>query len=324
MKKVYFLYGVTFLWAAAVLGLLIAVVVEQQNAKNQQSKHIEIYESLRNNIDQVRQSNETNQDQNRQSFQETQHQLFHQVLQSVKLQSMGLKRSGMITTTVLIPIYNGVEYFQECWESLQKQTHLPESVIIGMNGHSEGSASEKTVRDILAKSSNEILRSRSSVLVYEKPSKVQTLNRMMEQVKTNYVALLDVDDIWLPEKLQKQVELLERFDLDVIGTHCEYFGEKSGSVELPSGLLNPRDIYTKNPIINSSCIVKTELAHWSEEFTALEDYELWLRLASQKRTFFNVPENLVKHRISADSFFNSKPNHREWDALQKTYFLNFS
>jgi hypothetical protein len=114
-----------------------------------------------------------------------------------------------------------------------------------------------------------------------------------------------VDDIWMPTKLEKQAPFLN--DYDVIGTHCVYFERLEGvTPKIPFGNLNDFDFKSVNPIINSSAILRKSLAYWNEEYSGVEDYDLWLRLRRQKKRFYNIEEVLVKHRVHETSAFNSK------------------
>ena len=93
---------------------------------------------------------------------------------------------------------------------------------------------------------------------------------------------------------------------DVVGTKCQYFGDSNGVPKIPINDLSKFNFLSYNPIINSSSIIKKELCLWNN--IVIEDYELWLRLWKQGKTFYNVNNILVKHRIHKTSFFNNS-NH---------------
>jgi glycosyltransferase involved in cell wall biosynthesis len=162
------------------------------------------------------------------------------------------------------------------------------------------------------------IRQFPTAIVYDKKGKSATLNSMIPLAKYDYIAILDVDDIWFPTKLEQQVPFVLQ-GYDVIGTKCVYFGERfSGTIpNIPTGDISSVDFFQTNPIINSSSIIKKELCEWDGDLD-LEDYDLWLRLRGQNRRFYNCPEVLVKHRIHSASAFNSKGNaNRVPELLQK-------
>jgi len=129
---------------------------------------------------------------------------------------------------------------------------------------------------------------------------------MIKHCTYNFVALLDVDDIWHYKKLELQSKLLSNYD--VIGSNCVWFGDIENVVpKIPVNDFSNFNFTEVNPVINSSSIIRKELCHWNEN--GIEDYDLWLRLWKQKRRFFNCPEILVKHRIHRASAFNSHGNN---------------
>ena len=186
--------------------------------------------------------------------------------------------------SILIPIYNGVEFIDESVMSVINQTYTDWELLIGINGHPENSSVFITAKE------------------YE--NKSNTLNEMIKYCNYDYVAILDVDDIWEPEKLEIQSKLLNIYD--VIGTKCVYFGEKNFVLSIPTGDISNFDFTITNPIINSSSVIRKELCFWVEN--GIEDYDLWLRLRKMDKKFYNFEEVLIKHRIHNTSAFNSKGN----------------
>jgi glycosyltransferase involved in cell wall biosynthesis len=202
--------------------------------------------------------------------------------------------------SILIPIYNGIEYINESVSSVLEQTYDDWEIIIGVNGHQENSNVYKMARDY------QELDEKIKVLdLFEIKGKSNALNEMIKYCKYEYVAILDVDDIWLPEKLEKQAVYMNQYD--VIGTQCVYFGDiENINPKIPLGDISSSDFTQVNPIINSSVIIKKNLCNWISDFDGVEDYDMWLRLRKQRKTFFNIEEVLVKHRIHKQSAFNSQ------------------
>jgi glycosyltransferase involved in cell wall biosynthesis len=209
--------------------------------------------------------------------------------------------------SILMPIYNGIEFVEESVSSILNQTYSQWELLIGINGHPENSNVYKIAKEYENKSGNIRVFD-----FYTIKGKSNTLNEMIQHCKYNFIALLDVDDIWHPQKLQLQVRFLTHYD--VIGSKCIWFGDRPGVIpEIPLGDINKFDFSTVNPIINSSCIIRKELCYWNEN--GIEDYDLWLRLRKSGKKFFNCKEILVKHRIHNASAFNSKGNDNKVDDL---------
>jgi len=213
--------------------------------------------------------------------------------------------------SILMPIYNGIEFIEESVSSILRQNYDQWELIIGVNGHPQDSNVYKVAKEY-EKYSDKI-----RVLdFYNIKGKSNTLNEMIKFCNYNYVALLDVDDIWHDEKLKVQSQMLNYFD--IIGSNCIWFGEREGVVPpIPVGDISEYNFKLVNPIINSSAIIRKELCYWNEN--GIEDYDLWLRLRKAGCKFYNCKAILVRHRIHSSSAFNSKGNHNKVEDLLKTH-----
>lgn len=213
-----------------------------------------------------------------------------------------------------MPIYNGIEFIHESVQSILEQTYDKWELLIGINGHLENSEIYKIAKEFEGKS-NKI----KVIDFYNIKGKSNTLNEMINYCKYNYIALLDVDDIWHSQKLEIQSVLLNSYD--VIGSNCIWFGDRPGIVpSIPQHDFSNFNFANVNPIINSSVILRKELCSWIEN--GIEDYDLWIRLRLKNKRFYNCPQILVKHRIHTTSAFNSggKNNNMVPDLL-KSYGL---
>lgn len=216
--------------------------------------------------------------------------------------------------SILMPIYNGIEFIHESVQSILEQTYDKWELLIGINGHLENSEIYKIAKEFEGKS-NKI----KVIDFYNIKGKSNTLNEMINYCKYNYIALLDVDDIWHSQKLEIQSVLLNSYD--VIGSNCIWFGDRPGIVpSIPQHDFSNFNFANVNPIINSSVILRKELCSWIEN--GIEDYDLWIRLRLKNKRFYNCPQILVKHRIHTTSAFNSggKNNNMVPDLL-KSYGL---
>lgn len=203
--------------------------------------------------------------------------------------------------TILIPIYNGIEYLGGCTKSVTDQTYTNWYILIGINGHS----SQSDVFQQAKRYENEKIK----VKEYQTKNKAETLMQMKKDVTSDYIALLDVDDLWHPKKLEEQIKYL---NYDIIGTLCNYFGEKNILIPIPQGDLSNYNFFMGNPIINSSVLMKRELLLFDDEEVETpnglfpEDYDLWLKLRKMDKKFFNVPQVLTFLRIHKNSFTYGK------------------
>jgi len=222
------------------------------------------------------------------------------------------------SVSILMPIYNGIEFIDESVTSVIQQTYTSWELIIGINGHPFNS--------IVYQKAKEYEMKDKRIRVIEFPmetiiGKSNTLNAMIPFCHYDWISLLDVDDIWNNKKLEYQMPFTKEYD--VIGTRAIYFGDTSlhGHIpNIPTGDISVIPSFLDgNPIINSSVLLKKELCHWDAN-TVLEDYDLWLKLRYiTKCRFYNCFSVLVKHRLHDDSAFNSKGNSSGLHALKEMY-----
>lgn len=201
--------------------------------------------------------------------------------------------------SVLIPLYNGIEFLEEALVSVKAQTYTNWEVLIGVNGWPANSETFKRA--------NELMKAHQIpgylfdlVNCVGKPA---TLNALVAHAKSDWIALLDADDIWHRQKLEFQMKMIQHFD--VIGSQCMYFGTMEGSPSIPVGDITEFDFFSINPLLNSSILMKTKYAMWNSQNRILEDYELWFHLRYREHLrFYNLPLPLMFHRVYPTSHFN--------------------
>lgn len=210
-----------------------------------------------------------------------------------------------MSVSILIPLYNGIEFLDECLNSLYEQTYQEFEVIIGINGHD--------LKSDIYEEAKQYEAEQYRIIHYNTKGKVDTLNEMVKDTKYDIICLLDVDDKWLPTKLEKQISIWKQNKYDVIGTQCTYFYEDNKpnkNLKLPYGILNDREFFRHNPIINSSVMLRKSDSFWKNNKYNLEDYQLWFELLIKGRKFYNLQEYLILHRIHKESFFNNTNNNK--------------
>jgi len=215
--------------------------------------------------------------------------------------------------SILMPIYNGVEFIHDSVPSVIEQSYDKWELLIGINGHPQNSDVYK-----MAKKYEDINNKIRVFDFHNIKGKSNTLNELIKYSNYDYIALLDVDDIWHVEKLDMQSKFLGEYD--VIGSNCIYFGDRPGIVpQIPQYDFSNFNFASVNPIINTSTIIKKPFCHWRREFDGVEDYDLWLRLRKLNKRFYNCPEILVKHRIHNQSAFNAKGNNNKVPRLLRSH-----
>jgi glycosyltransferase involved in cell wall biosynthesis len=200
--------------------------------------------------------------------------------------------------SILMPLYNGMEFLDDSINSIIAQTYGKWELLVGINGHT----TEET--QPIIKKLKSFKDERIKVMVNPTRGKVKTLNKLVHCASFRCICLLDVDDKWAPTKLERQMQLINKYD--VVGTDAEYFGDSGGDPRIFLGKLSPLMFSLQNPIINSAVMMKKKHAKWDEKWEGLDDYNMWIDLLEKKRTFYNIPEVLTYHRLHEKSYFNNK------------------
>jgi len=206
--------------------------------------------------------------------------------------------------SILLASYNGEKYIRQSVDSVINQTFNNWELLVGFNGTTDSS------KEIV----NSYGDSRIKTFDYgEDKGKAKTLNKLIKEAKYDWCAIQDDDDIWLPDKLERQVRHISEFD--VIGTFIKYIDDDNniiGGPELSSGHdeIKKKSINGANQIANSSALFKKNIAEhaglWGEDLDGVEDFHFWIKLLKNDNLFYNIPEHLVLHRIHPQSNFNTK------------------
>jgi glycosyltransferase involved in cell wall biosynthesis len=218
--------------------------------------------------------------------------------------------------TVLMAAKTSVEYMPHAIGSLLGQSYADWHLVIGVNGipdqpavaNQQWSTGERSIpKDVCEMAWLYTRPFYSRVTLMNMPdarNKGEALNRMMKHARDGWVAILDVDDLWHPRKLEIQLDDARLFGADVIATRGEYFGAAKGSIGVPAGPVTLDYLRKQNGILNSSAMIRRELAHWEPMDEPLEDYELWLRLASEGHKLHNDSDYLTFIRCHAGQWSN--------------------
>ncbi len=115
--------------------------------------------------------------------------------------------------TCIVPVYNGERYLAETLNSILAQTHQPLQVIVVDDGSTDGSATVAAG-----------FGSRVRYCWQENAGEAAARNRGLGMAQTEFVAFIDADDLWHPEKLTRQIaRFQEKPEIDLCFTCFENF-----------------------------------------------------------------------------------------------------
>lgn len=203
------------------------------------------------------------------------------------------------TVTVVMPAHDAAPFIGEAIESVLAQTFSDWELIVVDDGSTDGTAEVVSAYD----------DPRLRLLTIEHTGlPAVARNRGLASSKSPHVAFLDADDLWRPQKLARQLAVVDsRPEVGLVHTNFEQL--RDGVLEPivpPSGLTSSGPQFERlavgNYIANSSVLLRRDLLARHGPFDedpclrGTEDFELWLRL-SPHTTFAYVDEPLLVYRL---------------------------
>ncbi len=202
--------------------------------------------------------------------------------------------------SVAMSVYDSARFLAPAIESILGQTYADFEFLILNDGSKDESAA---IIDAYAAKD-----SRIRAIHRENRGLIVSLNQLLAEARAPLVARMDSDDISKPERFAKQIAFMNANpDYGVLGTWTEDMDEEGNSFYL-SGADHPttneefqRTVGERSPLCHPSVMMRKELAlkagGYHGAFRHCEDYDLWLRLASQTK-ICSLPERLVRYRHS--------------------------
>ncbi|MGC9611137.1 MAG: glycosyltransferase [Minisyncoccia bacterium] len=205
--------------------------------------------------------------------------------------------------SVVIPSYNSAKYILEAVDSALGQTYQPLEIIVVNDGSTDDT--EKILESY-------VKTNRIRYIYQQNKGLAGARNTGFRAAKGKYVALLDSDDLFLPKKIERQVEYLENHsECDVCYCDLWHFFEGKPeenlklNYEYHSGPDVFRELLHKNFINPLSVVLRRSvlenIGYFNEKFFRSEDWEYWIKLAYRGARFCFLPEILARYRMRKES-----------------------
>jgi glycosyltransferase involved in cell wall biosynthesis len=207
--------------------------------------------------------------------------------------------------SVITAAYNHVEFVRQSVESALNQTYRDFEHIIVDDGSTDGTA--------------EVLQSFENRIKYirqENRGAHAAINAGIRASSGDYIAILDSDDAWLPHKLERQMPMFDqRPDAGMVYSQA-YVINSEGHIENPEIVLGAavdeerpfEDVLMNYPVPVLTAVIRRDcfedIGFFDERWTALSDWEFWLRLVLKWPIVF-VPEPLALYRVHGKNTFAS-------------------
>lgn len=205
--------------------------------------------------------------------------------------------------SIITPSYKSENSISKTIESVLSQTYKNWEMII--------------VDDVSPDNSNAIIEayckqdSRIKLIKLEKNSgPAVARNRAIKEAKGRYIAFLDADDIWMPEKLEKQIAFMDKYNLNL--TYSSYYLQDEENNDLGifitkenisyESLLKTNSIGCLTAIYDTKSLGKV----YMPDIIKRQDYGLWLKILKEIGSTKGILEPLATYSIMKNSVSSNK------------------
>ena len=201
--------------------------------------------------------------------------------------------------SIIIPVYNGENYIKYSIESALNQTYKNIEIIVVNDG-----SKDKT--EDIAKSYGDKIR----YYYKDNGGVASALNLGIKEAKGEYISWLSHDDIYYPNKIERQIEELENIDKNtILYSGYELINDKSeflGTWEISSKneyrkLNNSFYALLLSGFNGCSLLIPKnafyEVDFFNEDLKCTQDYDLWFKILKYGYKVKYIPETLVQYRI---------------------------
>lgn len=208
--------------------------------------------------------------------------------------------------SIICPTYNSRRFVVEAVESVFTQSYKSWELLLIDDGSTDDTPS---VLEGLSKSDSRI----RTFLLRKNQGAAAARNHGITRSAGRYVAFLDSDDLWLPDKLNVQIAFMKREEVPM--SFCAYRRiDEMGRV--CSDLL-PVPTYIDYQKLLLSNVIGCSTAMYDRKQCGMvlfpnirkrQDYGLWLRILKHGHRAFGIPEDLVRYRLTRGSLTRNKLN----------------
>lgn len=238
-----------------------------------------------------------------------------------------------IKISIVLTSYNYEQYISECIQSVINQTYTNWEMVIVDDGSTDNSID--IIKDFCAKDNRIKLFTHQN---NENKGLQKTLKYGIEIADTEWITLLESDDILSPDYLEKKAQVIKHNNnINLIFNECEIFGDAkrieriSRSMKRTSKKLSKRkfpanmfyDFYCDNNIFTFSSVTvkKSDLLKidFDTPIDCLLDWWIYIQLA-HLNNFYYIPSKLTKWRLHPSSYINKSKQKSPFALQTKAYY----
>lgn len=227
--------------------------------------------------------------------------------------------------SIIVPVYNVEKYIGETIACVAAQTYEHWELLLVEDCGTDGTL------DAIKQYIDEICDDRIHII--RQPSNLgaaRARNRGLQEARGRYIAYLDADDLWAPEKLELELAFMREKDAAFVFTGYEFADEQgrgTGKVVHVPETLNYRQALSNTTIFTTTVMFDTEkIGKERLEMPVIksEDSALWFRVLREGYTAYGLDENLARYRRAGKSLSSNKLEaiRRIWNLYRRSEGLS--
>jgi len=212
----------------------------------------------------------------------------------------------MSKISVIIPTYNRADFITETINSVLNQNYQNFEILIIDDGSTDNT------KEIVSN-----IKDKRIKYFYQSNTGVPAIGRNvgLREATGDFIAFLDSDDVWFPNKLSEQLAIFKKnTKLLAVSSNAEYLPhqkiKKKVFIKLFSYRYTLKDLLKSNRVINSSLIMKREVIDYvgfldeNYDLRFVEDYDYWLRIVEfRDKSIYVMKKPLIYYRIHNSNNF---------------------
>lgn len=210
--------------------------------------------------------------------------------------------------TILIPVYNGSNYLKEAIESALAQTYKNKEIIVVNDGSTDNGKTKEIA-----------LSYKDKIKYYEKENggAPTALNYGIERMTGDYLSWLSHDDLYYPNKVERQIEEIKKYDENTILFSdfdlIDENGVKFDTVYCNHDMLMQKPDYAvlRGAIGGITLLIPKkaldDCGKFNKELRCTQDYDMWFRMIQKGYKFVHMQEVLTMTRIHRNQDTNTSP-----------------
>lgn len=209
-----------------------------------------------------------------------------------------------VTVSIITPSYNSEKFIAQTIESVLNQTYREWEMIIVDDKSTDNTV---TLIETYAQKDKRI----KCIVLEENSGPAVARNRAIEEAQGRYIAFLDADDLWMPQKLEKQIAFMQRESITL--SYTGYYRFETSIEQVKDEITVPlkvdyHELLKQNIIGCLTAVYDTKILGkvYMPLIRKRQDFGLWLKILKQIPYAYAINEPLAYYRMHNDSISSNK------------------